>query len=683
MITGLRLIKNFLVFILFLTNFNLVLLAKQDELVAWWKFDSEDGNQARDAITGIKDTIEGNFKYTPGISGSALKLDGFTTRVIRRAKEAPELGDNFTVEAWVALEEYPWNWCPVLTAESDEIKGFRLMIGPHGQASMEVAISGRWIICSSPSETIPLRKWTHLAGVYQADKKVQIFINGKKMSEVDIYGSIELAKNSDWIIGMVAKPKKPSDIIRPWGTVESYFGLQGIIDEVKIYNAALSQDQIRAIYFNYKAHEPDLPRRRLPSIQNAPRRFGAYYTKLKYYPEWDDLWPVGEDPDVVVCFDKTPVKVFFWRGTRYAPCWISENEKWMGDQSLETWNVGKEDTEGCFEHMQDRHCRFSHVRIIENNEARVVVHWRYAPVSSHDNTWKPDPKTGWELWVDEYYYIYPDGAGIRKVSWNKGTTGENVQFQESLPILQPGERIEDMLENNYVQVGDYSYNTRWVSLDPGQKPVDWPGNYTVQQFNFKSKYKPFICFEPGNKMYVRWIAGIGYNHYPVAQVRCDGRWTKVLDRPSHIVSSPLSDPVIHEEGNRLYWNALYGMNDMSMTDVITLGRSWAYAPEIIIRSKAFKSNGYDKSQRCYQIERLEQKADKLIIFLRGSKDSPVINPAFYIKNWNFPGAKVIVDGQQYTDYRAGINRKLHGDDLIVFVFIKRLNPTIIEIIPPY
>ncbi len=101
----------------------------------------------------------------------------------------------------------------------------------------------------------------------------------------------------------------------------------------------------------------------------------------------------------MVCFDNSPVKLIFWRGIRYGPGWVSENENWMSDQSLETWGNGKNDIEGCFEHMQDRHCRFSHVRIIENNEARAVVHWRYAPVSSHDHTWMPDPKpdgsAGW------------------------------------------------------------------------------------------------------------------------------------------------------------------------------------------------------------------------------------------------------------------------------------------------
>jgi hypothetical protein len=181
--------------------------------------------------------------------------------------------------------------------------------------------------------------------------------------------------------------------------------------------------------------------------------------------------------------------------------------------------------------MQDRHCRFSHVRIIENTAARAVVHWRYAPVSAHDHTWKPDEKTGWEGWVDEYYYIYPDASGIRKVCWTKGTIGPPVQYQESLPILQPGQRKTDLLENDYVTIGDYDSNQRPVPQDLPSHPADWPRNYTVQQFNFKSENKPYICFEPGNRMFVRYVA-LGYNHFPVGQARCDGRCIRTLDRSS-------------------------------------------------------------------------------------------------------------------------------------------------------
>jgi len=93
-----------------------------------------------------------------------------------------------------------------------------------------------------------------------------------------------------------------------------------------------------------------------------------------------------------------------------------------------------------------------------------VVHWRYAPVSAYDHTWRPDPKTGWECWIDEYYYIYPDGSAIRKVSWKKGTLGFPRQFQESLALLHPGQKVSDLLEKDYAYVADYTGRITAVRL---------------------------------------------------------------------------------------------------------------------------------------------------------------------------------------------------------------------------
>jgi hypothetical protein len=330
--------------------------------------------------------------------------------------------------------------------------------------------------------------------------------------------------------------------------------------------------------------------------------------------------------------------------------------------------------------MQDRHCRFSHVRIIESTPARAVVHWRYALVSAHDHTWMPDPKTGWECWVDEYYYIYPDGSAIRKVSWNKGTTGNAIQYQESLPLTQAGQRSEDVIEDDYLHVSDYQHNKKSASVSQGKKSADWTGKYTIQQYNFKSQNKPYICFEPGNEMWVRWIGG-GYNHFPVNQARSDGRWAKTTDRPTHFMSSPCSDPVIHEDGNRLYWLGLYGMNNMNMDELIRFGRSWAYAPALSLSGNGSISKGYDKTQRCYHLENQNSKAATIELTLDGSKDSPVVNPAILVKNWNSAGAKILVNGKEYRNGKIGINHQLDGDELVLYIPVKLDKPVKITVLP--
>ena len=319
---------------------------------------------------------------------------------------------------------------------------------------------------------------------------------------------------------------------------------------------------------------------------------------------------------MVVCFEKSPVKLIFWRGIRYGASWVSENENWMSDQSVEAWGEGDKDNEGCFEHMQDRHCRFSHVRIIENTAARVVVHWRYAPVSAYDNTWRSDPKTGWECWVDEYYYIYPDTSAVRRVSWKKGSLGHPRQFQETLALLHPGQKVSDLLEKDLAMVADYESNTSEVKFveDPNSPPYgpftwDNPKPYTIRRYNFKSQYKPFICFEPGNQMHIRHSSLSSYdraggcNHFPVGQARCDGRTTRMSDRPSHCTSFPISDPVLHEEDDRLYCQAT-SRRLRRLNGLKSLNRGWHIDRGRVNRTRLQQPSGLagfggTRTDRCF------------------------------------------------------------------------------------
>jgi hypothetical protein len=658
-----------------------------------WNFENIQNRKTAEVIHGKTDTLEGYYGESAGVKGKGLALDGFTACLKGNGTGQSKGMKEFTVEAWIALGEYPWNWCPILTTESNEVKGYRLLVGPLGQAALECAIGEQWISCTSERDALPLRKWMHVVGVYRANTDMCLYINGELKSTIKISGAYTVAP-ANFEIGMVAFPGKPSDIHRTWGTVAQYFGLDGILDEVKVYNAALSADQVRTGFSSVKTMDPGIAPRKLPTIARNPRRFGAFYTKLKYYPGWDNLWPVDQDPDIVVCFEKSPIKLIFWRGIRYGASWVSENENWMSDQSVEAWEDSSNDREGCFEHMQDRHCRFSHVRIIENSQARVVVHWRYAPVSSSDHTWRIDPKTGWECWVDEYYYIYPDGTAIRKVSWKKGTLGFPRQFQETLALLHPGQKVSELLEIDYATTADYEGKLGKASFveNPNAAPYgpfDWSQKfpYTIQQYNFKSENKPFICFEPGNEMFIRYEGLDGYdtadgcNHFPVGQARCDGRTTRTSDKPSHCSSFPISDPVVHETADREYWNGLYGMNNMKINELIRFGRSWAYAPELTVKGSGFKSNGYDRTQRCYQLENLTQKPGPVEMTIGGTKTSPVVNPALYIRNWNSEGAKVLVNGKPLTDCPTGINRELTGNDLVVFLPFSTDNQVTVRILP--
>jgi hypothetical protein len=202
-----------------------------------WDFSEINNRTTVELQSGIADTLEGNYHIATGIKGNGLRLDGFTACLKHSSRNLPLPGNEITVEAWVALGNYPWNWCPVLTTESNETKGYRLMIGPHGEASFQTAIGEQWISCTTERLSIPLRKWMHIVGVYRANKDLIVYINGEMKAQMPLQGRMNYAGGSICIIGMVAFPEKPSDIHRTWGTLPQYFGLNGIVDEVKVRDA--------------------------------------------------------------------------------------------------------------------------------------------------------------------------------------------------------------------------------------------------------------------------------------------------------------------------------------------------------------------------------------------------------------------------------------------------------------
>jgi hypothetical protein len=402
------------------------------------------------------------------------------------------------------------------------------------------------------------------------------------------------------------------------------------------------------------------------------------YCKLKYYDEWDALWRVDEHPDVLVRFDRTPVRVVFWRGSRYSPAWVTDNDQWMADQSVEAWKTGDADTDGCFEHMQDRLCRYSHVRIIESHDARTVVHWRYAPVSSKNNLWNVDEKTGRACWIDEYYTIYPDAIGVRKPTWNTGTLGSPRQFQESLPFTNPDQWCNDVIEKNFCTVANMQgeqLTLRFVE-NPAKTPEAVPEELTIQRYHFRSPYDPVIIYEPGNRMhYVKDRDIRGYqrpgacNHWPVGQALCDGRTVQAADRPTHFLGFPISYPPVHEKDGRSWWNGIYGMTDLPMEQLVTLAKSWNYPPRLEV-SGGLEDRGYDRGQRAFVLKRSAPSTGASKIRVVASKDSPVYNPALVILDWGVSDASLTINGEEVAPsprVRIGHRHGLETSDLIVWM----------------
>ena len=351
--------------------------------------------------------------------------------------------------------------------------------------------------------------------------------------------------------------------------------------------------------------------------------------------------------------------------------------------------------------MSDKQCRFAHVRIIENHDARVVVHWRYALCDVLYNIADVDEITDWGAWADEYYYIYPDGMAIRNF-FVHGISGFSIT--EPTVFNQPGEKAEDNVSLDAVTLANMEGEIRTYSWEP------WPGddkrrgrfknevpNANICIVNLKSAAKACYVYEPRSRI-IPYGGGVAelrleyshfptWNHWPVSQAPSDGRYALAADRvSSSAITSPRAPTKrTSKDSITRVGQFIMGLSDKPIEHLLGVARSWLQAPEIKILSKAYTNEGYSRAQRAYVLSKnASVKAEALRFEVAANAESPVFNPAFVIKSWGESDAKLRINGkkiEQGKNFRVGLRRRLEGSDLIVWIKTKSTEPVTIALVP--
>jgi len=681
-------LKN--LFIYFLATSCFILAENGDGLIAWWTFDEPDGKTTIDAINQIQDSIQGNFKRIKGVQGKGLKFDGFTSRITREAKEAPVFAESFTFEAWIAPQAYPWNWCAIVNQEKDHQEGYFFGIDYEGRVGLFLAMNGEWHQCITENQVPFMTEWSHIVGTFSTDRGITVYINGEESANLPVQGIPTFANNTNFQIGRNLTLLPPVGLTRPHVSFPAPYSFDGIIDEVKIYNRVLKTEEIKQFYQANKSKTlPPLVWRRLPELPDRSDHFGAAYTHLKFYPEWDNLWRVSSFPDIVVIFENVNYKMVFWRGTNYNMNLVTENGKWVGDQSAEG---GSGDVIGCCEHMSDKQCRYAHIRIIENNNARVVIHWRYALNDVLYRIASVDPATGWGAWADEYYTIYPDGVAVRFFTIY-GV--KECSITEPTVFSQPGEKPEDnvtmeavTMANMEGQARTYSFET-WPSGGEAGAPFSLPvSDANLSMVNLKSNYRPFYIYEPGTRVipYGGGTKEVFYeyshfhakNHWPTCLMPTDGRRAWAPDRvTSSAITSPEPPMLLREKDSVLEGRFIMGLSNKPIEDLLPLARSWLQPPDLNRVSQGFSYEGYSRNERAYLLSKEKSKPSAVKLTVNASKESPVLNPCFVIRNWGDFEVTVTVDGKKLFSnkgFRYGLRHTLDGSDLIIWIKKESIKP---------
>ena len=636
-----------------------------------------------DSVLGLVDSVE-------GVKGQALKFDGFTTKVVRKAELLPPMEGSFTLEAWVAPQEYSQNHTGILDCSEENKAGYFLGIDDEGHVLFQANIAGKWEMCRSP-RPLPLLCWSHVVATFDPATGMSLYLDGKQVASKPARGNLLPAAGTDLWIGMSHSKQTPGG--RENAADKTYMVFDGLIDEAKLVTRAMSPAEVEHAYaVAQPATKQPLKHRVLPSGPQDGKRFGAFYSRLEYSPEWDAQWRVGDSPDVVVTFNDPGANFVFWRGTSLIPHWVTKNGIWYNNQFVERMG-GSDGCVGCIEPMSDKRCRFSHVRILHSSPARTVIHWRYALVDVNYKQSFIDPYTSQGDWVDEYYYIYPDMVGIREMTLHSSTIDYFADWQESIVVHQPGRKPEDNIEATAVSIGnlegevvDYTY----PEVATGGKFQGLPKLPCIQVVNLKSELRPFIVVPPSPHMAIGMFKGHSknsifkwWNHWPVSQGKSPSKDTIEPSRPSHSTVSFWKDWEPHQatETSETYL-MMHGMSDKTPKELTTLAKAWLHPAPATTTSKGMKNRGFDKAQKAYVFDlgAAPDASAPLVVRLEASPNAVVVNPVLIFKNW--PTGKtprIEVQGATPSEPKWGIEQGLGGDDLVLWCRLQSSQPVEIHV----
>lgn len=211
------------------------------DLVSWWPGDGS-AVDIQDGNTG--QTFRG-VGYGPGFVGQAFIFDGFDDALL--VADATNLnfglGDDFTLDAWINLQSPVADYDDEIVVKeqfspSGFSNGFRFSILRNTrQLVLYVDTGVQTSVMSEP--VIPLNDWTHVAAVRNGTVG-SVYINGVIAGTAQISDS-SLTNSWPLTIGAVYDTR-----FSPPVQINHVFG--GLIDEVELFNRALSAGEIADLF---------------------------------------------------------------------------------------------------------------------------------------------------------------------------------------------------------------------------------------------------------------------------------------------------------------------------------------------------------------------------------------------------------------------------------------------------
>lgn len=213
----------------------------------WWTADGH----TFDIIGGEHGSLQGGATFDTGRVLQAFSLDGVNDFV--RVPNDPGAAFNFTgsfsIDAWIFLKATSAEFAPIVSKWNDigvHRRNYFLTaqsFGGFNRLRFDVSADGLFLGGHSSAivsaDVIPLNTWTHVAGVFNGTThSLTVYVNGHASvlgSDISPTVSAPLVNNEPVLIGAGDLGSNQRDFFK------------GLIDEVELFNRAISQAEIQSI----------------------------------------------------------------------------------------------------------------------------------------------------------------------------------------------------------------------------------------------------------------------------------------------------------------------------------------------------------------------------------------------------------------------------------------------------
>lgn len=206
-------------------------------VIGIWLFDEGEGDVLKDVSGNGNDGTIVNAQWIEGVRGKALKFDGSGYVEIPASETLNSIENEISVLAWVRVDAWA-NWARIVargnwTPAMDKYQFLLLLGGSMGDVGFCVSIKGeRAKYAGKP--VLELNKWHHVAGVSDG-QQVKLYVDGQFIGASPSAAPINKMVDEPLTIGCGYAN----------GSRASF--LNGAVDEVAIFNRALSDDEVKEL----------------------------------------------------------------------------------------------------------------------------------------------------------------------------------------------------------------------------------------------------------------------------------------------------------------------------------------------------------------------------------------------------------------------------------------------------